>query len=209
MALAGQLRTRTHALHKRAETTGVVHDILRGRASRRAYALFMRNLLPAYTALEHGLEYRSTCPAVQAIRLPQLYRERALRSDLESLYGPSWESDLPLLSSGLDYARRVDQAGEGGGERLIAHAYTRYLGDLNGGRILARILQRSLHLKVGDLSFYAYPGVEAPPQLAQAYRQRFDRAGEMARDVEAVLDEAEVSFLCNIALSEAVQSACV
>jgi heme oxygenase len=36
------------------------------------------------------------------------------------------------------------KAAEGDGTRLIAHAYTRYLGDLSGGQILQRLLARSL-----------------------------------------------------------------
>ena len=54
--LANTLRERTQALHTRAERSGIINDVLRGKASRYGYALFLRNLLPAYRQMEAGLE---------------------------------------------------------------------------------------------------------------------------------------------------------
>ena len=50
--------------------------MLKGRASRDGYALFLRNLLPAYQALEEGLERDRSDPGVEALAQPALYRAR-------------------------------------------------------------------------------------------------------------------------------------
>jgi heme oxygenase len=50
------LYLRTKVLHLEAERTGIIRDLLRGEASRHGYVLLLRNLLPAYQAMEHGLE---------------------------------------------------------------------------------------------------------------------------------------------------------
>ena len=43
-------------LHRDAERTGLIADMLHGRADRRGYVLLLRNLQPAYKALERGLD---------------------------------------------------------------------------------------------------------------------------------------------------------
>jgi len=49
------LYLRTKALHVEAERTGIIRDLLRGEATREGYVLLLRNLLPAYRAMEQGL----------------------------------------------------------------------------------------------------------------------------------------------------------
>jgi heme oxygenase len=49
------LREATADLHRRAERSGVIADLLHGRATRSGYALWLRNLLPAYRNLEAAL----------------------------------------------------------------------------------------------------------------------------------------------------------
>lgn len=201
--LADLLRTRTHALHRQAEQSGIVVALLQGRASRSAYALLLRNLLPAYRALEEGLERHREKAALAAIARPPVYRAQAIESDLRALQGPHWQASLPLLDAGARYAARVAQVSEGHGERLVAHAYARYLGDLNGGRILCRLLSRSLGLGPESLAFYAYPGVDDLDAFKASYRRAFDAATAHV-DPEAVADEALHAFRLNVALSEEV-----
>jgi heme oxygenase len=204
--LADLLRARTHALHVQAERSGVVADLLRGCASRRAYTLLLRNLLPVYQELEAGLERHRNRPELAGLAEPAVYRAAALGADLCALEGPRWEGSLPLLDAGERYARRVAEAACGDGTRLLGHAYTRFLGDLNGGRVLCRLLTRSLDLGPEALSFYAYPEVEDLDALRVAYRNELDRAGAFVVP-ELVVEESVVAFQLNIEVSEAVQRA--
>ena len=59
-----RLQERTATLHRQAERSGFIRTMLQGRASRDGYALFLRNLLPAYQALEQGLERGRSDPGV-------------------------------------------------------------------------------------------------------------------------------------------------
>ena len=56
------LYMRTKTLHVEAERTGIIRDLLRGEASREGYVLLLRNLLPAYQAMERGLERHRGSP---------------------------------------------------------------------------------------------------------------------------------------------------
>lgn len=194
------MRDRTRALHTQAERTGVVAALLRGQATREAYALYLRTLLPAYQALEAVLESGSTA-LLSGLAHPALFRTRAITADLDALAGANWQQRLPLLDSGRRYAARIESAACGDGSRLIAHCYTRYLGDLNGGQVIGR---RLMALFGGDgwtPAFQAFPGIADPARFAEAFRQELNATRARIVDPSSVVDEAEVAFRLNVALS--------
>ena len=205
--LADALRARTRSLHQRAEASGIIHDILRGQATRSGYALLLRNLLPAYGEMERALDRLRDAPGICTIAVPALYRSRALESDLEALVGASWLQSLPLLDSGERYGRLVASAGEGDGARLVAHAYVRYLGDLNGGRVMKQMLERSLGLEPAQLAFYDFPAIPDMREFRTAYRAALDGAAQGLPEIQAILHEAAEAFRMNVEVSEAVHAA--
>jgi heme oxygenase len=206
VSVVDALYLRTKSLHVEAERTGIIRHLLRGEASRDGYILLLRNLLPAYRAMERGLDRHSASPGIGEIAAYRLDRAPAIESDLVELYGGRWGRDIPLLTAGEHYASRIASAAQGDGTRLIAHAYTRYLGDLSGGQILQRLLTRSLQLRPSQLSFYDFPQAPDPDELKSDYRAALDRAGAFACDRDAVIEEGAMAFSHNIALSCAVQA---
>lgn len=81
----------------------------------------------------------------------------------------------------------------------MAHAYTRYLGDLSGGQVLGKITQKSLGLSSKEgLSFFAFPGVTSPNRFKQLYRSRMNSIELTERQRVAVLQEAVKAFELNI-----------
>ena len=204
--LANALRDRTKDLHREAERSGIINDVLRGAGRRDAYAVFLRNLLPVYRQLEAGLEQHRHEPAVKGLARPEVYRSMALEADLVALHGPDWQAVLPLLDAGAAYVARVEHAARYDSALLIAHAYVRYLGDLNGGQVLKRLLSRSLDLTSSMLTFYEFPDIDDLTAFKAVYRDAFDAAGTNLSDTQSVLDEAADAFSLNIALSERVRS---
>ncbi len=201
---ADRLREQTRALHARAERTGVVREILRGEVSRQSYALYLRNLLPAYDQLETSLDFHRRAPGVRRIANSAIYRSDAIESDLRHLSGPDWRTDLAVLPEGAAYRRQIAQAAAGRGEALIAHAYTRYLGDLNGGQVIKRQLMRSLNLGSNALSFYTFPALSDLPAMRAEYRSAIDLSAKEISAHREVLREASTAFELNIAVSVAV-----
>ncbi len=196
------LRERTSALHVRAERAGIIRKLLRGEASRAAYTLLLHNLLPAYRAMEGGLERHRQAPGIRHVALPETYRAGPLAADLAALGGAP-----RLLPEGEHYAARLEAAAAGDGSGLIGHAYARYLGDLSGGQIIKRLVARTLHLSPEMLSFYEFPAIGDLDAFKRRYRAGLDRAGEELADAETALAAAEEAFALNIALSEAVERA--
>jgi heme oxygenase len=205
-SVVNALYLRTKTLHVEAERSGIIRDLLRGEASREGYVLLLRNLLPAYRAMELGLARHRSSPALSALSDYQFDRAPAIESDLLELGGGRWRQEIPLLPAADLYAARIERVSEGDGSGLIAHAYTRYLGDLSGGQILQRLLARSLGLRPAQLSFYDFPRFADLDALKAAYRQALDAAGALAPDGAAIVEEGIVAFTHNIALSCAVQA---
>lgn len=203
--LVSALYVRTKALHTEAERSGIVVDILKGEASREDYILFLRNLLPAYRELEAGLERHAGSSVLGELASYRLDRAPAIEADLEALNGPGWASRVALLPAAQAYSAKIADAASGDGSRLIAHAYTRYLGDLNGGQILSRLIVKALDLKPSELSFYDFTKFVDPEALKTDYRLAIDRAGDSVSDLPAVIEEGALAFSLNIALAEAVQ----
>jgi heme oxygenase len=205
-SLVTALYLRTKALHVEAERTGIIRDILRAEASRDSYILLLRNLLPAYRAMEQGLERHRGSSGIGGLTNYRLDRAPAIEADLVELCGQRWDRDIPLLAAGEIYADRVKKAAAGDGTRLIAHAYTRYLGDFSGGQILQRLLARSLQLRAAELSFYDFPQFPDLDALKTGYRSALDHAGARAADWHDVVEEGALAFSLNIDLSCAVKS---
>lgn len=203
--LAAELRAATAKAHVRAERSGIVQAMIRGRATMAGYMLYLRNLYPVYAALEAAL---AACGGerrgVGRFARPDLARAPALAADLEALAGASWRARVALLPEATRYAVAVAEAAEGDGAGLIGHAYARYLGDLSGAQVLKPIVQRSLGLEEGAMRFYAFPAITDLSATKNGFRDDLDAAGEEIASPDAVLDAAVAAFEHTILVSEAI-----
>ncbi len=156
--------------------------------------------------MERGLDSHCNSPALRELASYRLQRCSAIEADLAELSGPRWGREIPLLAAGVAYANRIARAADGDGLRLVAHAYTRYLGDISGGQILRRLLASSLLIEPSALSFFAFPGGSDLATLRARYRDSIDHAGTFADDPASIVEEAAVAFSLNIDLSCAVKT---
>ena len=203
-SLSRQLRQHTRDCHRRAEQAGVIYEIIQGTISRAAYVLYLRNLHPVYQGLEQRLAPWRGDAVRHALANPALSRSPALENDLLQIAGEDWRTRLPIIAAGRAYASRLAQASA---PELVAHAYVRYLGDLNGGRMMPRLLGRALDLPAGSMAFYDFPGLPSVNDCQTRFRAALD-AAVAAHEAAAVLAEAQRAFDLNIALAEDVLAAC-
>lgn len=203
--LSAALRVRTHDLHRQAERSGIVARILAGRATRTAYALLLRNLQPVYRIVEARVHARPT-RTLAALLPASLHRLAAIESDLDRLDG-GWRASA-LLPAARTYTEHLEGCCAHDTEHLLlAHAYTRYLGDLSGGQVMRTLLSQTMDLDDGALRFYAFPQVSDVAAQRTAFRAGLDCAPLDAAQRAAVIEEAAVAFMHNIAISDAVLAA--
>jgi heme oxygenase len=174
--------------------------------TRAGYALYLRNLLPAYTALEDGLRRHRATPGIEPFVRQELDREAAIIGDLAAIGGPGWASTLPVLPAARRYADAVTQAAAAG-YGLIGHAYARYLGDLSGAQFMRRALVRTLPLGAEEQRFFDFPQIADADAFKRDYRAALDAAAGEVPDREVIVAAACTAFACNIEVSEAVLEA--
>jgi len=205
--LSEQIKAVTKESHVRAENTELMLSYQKGQVTMAQYKLLLCSLHEIYQALEEALDRNSNHPSVAPIYFPaELARLESVEKDLEHFYGQDWREKIVIPAATKRYAHRLRQIGEENPEFLVAHSYTRYLGDLSGGQILGRITQKSLGLKNGDgLSFFSFPGVSSANLFKQLYRSRMNSIELTEEERNGVLEEAVRAFEFNIQVFDDLQ----
>jgi heme oxygenase len=201
--LSEALRGGTRALHTQAERTGVMAALLRGQLDLAGYARLLAALREVYAALETELEAHNDDPVLALLRHPGLARRAAIESDLAVLVrlGVAPASVAP---EALAYAEHLHELARRQPTLLAAHAWLRYLGDLNGGRVLERIVREKLGVPADAMSFYRFPALADPMSAAVSWRLALDSAPVTVELQQALVSEACAGFERHIALFRAL-----
>jgi heme oxygenase len=189
--LGSYLKSATAPMHRRVERTPFMAALLRGQVDRPRYAALLRNLQAVYAALEDGLARHAATPGVAPVVMPELFRGEALTADLQTLACQS----TPLARSTQQYVQRLHDLSAAKPGLLVAHAYVRYLGDLNGGQSLRRVVARGLGLQGHDgTRFYDFGDSATQQRLVQRFRAALETAALQQTDTQALTDEAVNAF---------------
>jgi heme oxygenase len=192
--LSVALREGSTSEHDAAEQSPFVSELLAGRVNEQGYADYLLRLRTVYRALEETVRARRYDPVVAAVYDPALERLAAIDADLDH-WAPSGARELESRAAAA-YRDRIIDTDWGGA--LVAHHYTRYLGDLSGGQAIGRILDRTFGLGGAGLAFYAFP-VKAKP-YKDTYRARLDGLDLDADEISRAVDEVKVAFGLNQSL---------
>lgn len=183
--------------HDAAEQSPFISELLAGRIGAPGYSEYLLRLRVVYAALEAAVRARRDDSMVAAVYDPALERLTAIDADLEHWLprGAAREVDSPAAAA---YAERLGALTWGGA--LVAHHYTRYLGDLSGGRGIGKILNRTYDLRGAGLAFYEFP--VRPKPYKDAYRARLDALRPDAGQIDRIVGEVKYAFGLNQALFE-------
>ncbi|KAL4658146.1 heme oxygenase 2 [Arapaima gigas] len=199
--LSEMLAAGTKESHEKAENTQFVKDFLRGHISRELFKLGAVALYFTYTAMEEEIEQNRDHPQFAPLYFPaELHRHEALARDLEYFYGKDWESQICCSPVTQRYVERIHEVGQSDPALLVAHAYTRYMGDLSGGQVLKKVAQRSLKLpSTGEgLCFYDFEGIHSAKAFKQLYRSRMNELDLDMPTKQRVVAEANRAFKFNM-----------
>nr|YP_009732312.1 heme oxygenase [Gracilaria spinulosa]QHS70711.1 heme oxygenase [Gracilaria spinulosa] len=205
--LAQQLREGTTKAHSMAENVSFVKSFLGGVVDKKSYRRLVANLFFVYTALEEEIEKNKNHFVVQSIYFPELNRTLSLKQDLEYYYGSNWHEQVcPSLATKM-YVNRIRDISINQPELLIAHAYTRYMGDLSGGQILKKIAQTAMNLSSNDgTAFYNFHNIKDDKRFKLIYRQALDNAPIDQMQIEQIIAEANIAFNLNMKVFQELNS---
>lgn len=204
--LASKLRVGTKKAHTMAENVGFVKCFLKGVVEKTSYRKLVANLYFVYTAMEEEMEKLSNHPIVEKINFKELHRGRSLEQDLTYYYGANWREQIKLSPAGEAYVKRIREIAVTAPELLVAHSYTRYLGDLSGGQILKNIAVTGMNLTEGQgTAFYEFADISDEKAFKNKYRQTLDELPIDDATGDRIVDEANDAFGMNMKMFQELE----
>lgn len=205
--LAKQLREGTTKSHSMAENVSFVKSFLGGVVDKKSYRKLVANLFFIYCAIEQQIEKNKDHEAVKFIYFPELFRQSSLAEDLCYYYGVNWSDYIIPSSATQFYVDRIHSIGTDQPELLIAHAYTRYIGDLSGGQILKKIAINAMDLKNNlGVSFYDFDAIENEKIFKENYRNALNNIPLDDSQINQIIAEANIAFNLNMQIFKELDS---
>lgn len=208
--LATKLREGTKKAHTAAENMGFIKCFLKGVVEKTSYRKLAANFYFVYSAMEEELERHRQHPVVSKIYFPELHRKASLEQDLHFYYGSNWRDQIAPSPACQLYVNRIREVSETAPELLVAHSYTRYIGDLSGGQILKNIAQRAMNLAEGEgTAFYEFAHISDEKAFKQKYRQNLDEMPIDDAAADRIVEEANAAFGLNMKLFQELEGSLI
>jgi heme oxygenase (biliverdin-producing, ferredoxin) len=192
--LSDIVRERTRIAHEQAESRPFIVNLMKGSLHVRSYVNLLSGLAPVYEAMETQLRAQSQEESIAMLDDRRLDRHERMTADLAS-FGQLAERRDPLASS-TAYVAAIQAAAESP-QRLLAHHYTRYLGDMAGGRAIARTLHSHYGVPFEQLSFYDFSDLGDIVPYRRHYKSHMDSLPWNEEQKREFVDEALLAFELN------------
>ena len=162
------LKELTYEHHRNAERQKFVKTLMAGNIPPKVYAEFLYNQYVAYNILE-------VCAMAEGVLndLPDVRRAPKILEDFQELWGKDAEppKPKPSIQKYVDHIMSIKEDPE----KLMAHIYTRHMGDLSGGQMIKKRIP-------GEGRLYMF---EDPDNLKTAIRSKLN---------DNMAEEAKVCF---------------
>ncbi|MDO8309588.1 MAG: biliverdin-producing heme oxygenase [Actinomycetota bacterium] len=189
-----EIARQTSDHHRAAESSPFIRDLLAGRLQARAHADLMCALAPVYAALEGCVRDNSDDASVSLFDHRRLDRSERIAADLAQC-GRRVPRD-PTLPAVSDYVCVIESSATSP-QRLLAHHYTRYRGDMAGGQVIASMLRRHYGVGPEALTFYDFSDLGDTVHYRRRYKTLLDLVPWSPSEQAEFIAECQVAFMCN------------
>lgn len=204
----------TRKSHSMAENTAFVTGFFKGLSTRDSYQQLITSLYYVYDAMESAMDddaLMAAHPGIQMLDKPGMRRIPALHDDLQYFYDKD-TFDVGMIEAPSPatqvYVKRIQELSSNVDDTaylLIAHQYSRYLGDLFGGQMMSNMAQSSLKLNDNNgIAFYRFTDI-VPPDVKpfiDVWYATLNALNYTPQQKAAIVDEANYVFALNIAIFE-------
>src|ERR1700742_4490548 len=161
LSFSERIKAASWTAHRHAEESTFVHALLAGELSRADYARMVAQHYFVYDALEAGALVMAEDAIAGTFVHPALARVPALAPDLAFLVGPDWRAEITPTAATAEYCARLREIVTTWPGGFVAHHYVRYMGDLSGGQVIRRVVQRTYALEDNEgAAFYVFDDIE-------------------------------------------------
>jgi len=198
--LAGALRHGTSDAHEAAEGSAFVQQLTTGSLPIAAYTALVVQNHAIYTTLERVGEQWRHDPVAGVFVADELLRVPSLEGDLRGLLGSSWRAgaEQRIEAATRRYVIYLENVSDDWPAGFVAHHYVRYLGDLSGGQILRRSLERAY--PNAPTAFYTFERIAKVKPFRDRYRALLDAMPIGVAEQRRVVAEALIAFDLNRAV---------
>lgn len=205
VGLALALDDGTRKSHSLAENTAFVTGFFRGIAKKEAFAQLVTSLYFVYEAMERAFD-ETTDPAVKALDYSSLRRLASLEKDMAYFHGDGWRASVKPTAATAAYVQRIEEVARESPCLLVAHQYTRYLGDLFGGQMMGGMARRSLGLDPGrGTEFYTFDEVADAKSFIEEWYSSLNELDLTDDQRQAIVDEGNLVFTLNIGIFDELE----
>merc|ERR1712127_106063 len=177
----------------------------KGLGDRDSYKSLITSLFFVYESMEEAMD-NSSEDCVQTLDYPALRRMPPLKEDMTFFYGAGWEDQIHPSPASEVYVARVQEVAQTKPYLMVAHQYTRYLGDLFGGQMMSGMARRSLSLENGDgTSFYSFEDIPSTYNFITEWYQRLNELDLTEGQKQEIVDEANLVFDLNIGILQELE----
>ncbi|MBA0127688.1 biliverdin-producing heme oxygenase [Haloechinothrix sp. YIM 98757] len=200
VSLSQALRSATSEAHDRAHRSRYMTELLAGSLSIESYAQLAGQYYFVYHTLEEATRAMRHHPLGGRFALDELTRLPALSADLAYLLGPGWRTAIDPLPATRRYCKRMRAVAFDSPAGLVAHHYTRYLGDLAGGQVVRRLLRDTYGITDDGALFYRFDRITNPHAFRTTYRALLDSSPWTDRERRSIVEESLLAYELNIAV---------
>lgn len=184
--LSQLVREASKEVHTATERSPFMIALMRGEIGSDAYADYITQLAAIYEALEKWDDASNPWPMFDR----RLDRYERLICDIEAIGGV-----YVVCHKTVEYVTHLNKlVQEKDWTRLLAHHYTRYLGDLSGGQAIASLVTRNLMIPPHFLSFYEFDDIGDKVRYKENYREGLDSLNFSDKQQEIFINEVILAF---------------
>ncbi len=187
--------------HEEAATSRFVHALFSGALPLAGYTALAAQHHFIYSALEAVGDTMRDHPDAGPFVFDELRRVAPLERDLVALVGDDWRTTIEPLPSTVAYCARISATAGDWPGGFIAHHYTRYLGDLSGGQMIARAVGRAYEFVDGaGMAFYQFDAIDDLDAFKARYRGLLDGLPWDVDEQNRVIAELKAAYRHNTAV---------
>lgn len=195
----------TRKSHNVAQNTAFVCGFFKGIGTKSSFATLVTSLYFVYDAMEKAFDYTSD-ECVKSLDSAEIRRVSSLEKDMEYFYGSAWKDMISPSKATKEYVARVEEVASTEPYLLVAHQYTRYLGDLFGGKMMGGMATRSLGLEDGrGTSFYTFDEIRSTDKFITDWYRKLNDLNLTDEQKTAIVEEANLVFDLNIGILEELE----
>ncbi|WP_261292019.1 biliverdin-producing heme oxygenase [Paraclostridium sordellii] len=194
----------TKKLHDMAENTGFIKRLVDGNATVESYGEYIYNLYFVYKAIEENLEKHKNDIVLKEFITPEVFRAESLLKDSKFLLGYELDS-VEICDSTRVFVDRLEEISQTNPKLLVAHAYTRYLADLFGGRTIFKIIKDNYDIHNDGLNYYMFDEIPDLKAFVMDYHKKLDLIDLNDDEKVKFLNEISLSYVFNISISNELE----